>query len=315
MRITRGHRTSSVTLRRIRVGLTISLLTPACGQSSPAIQAGELVDFSFKFSPGTVRTFKQNVRLEMGGGPGASAIFPAIRTVYSADMTETCLELKDGRARLRRVSTIRASTTTVNGQPQQPGAASVGSSTAPGTVKDEEFSMSLLGEEKTLKKGSVESAETRSNLTLRLPGKPVRPGDTWDAEVVKDLPQFPGRGKGSAADQTARIKVTFRLKELRVIGGRRVAIIEASGAGSTKGQPADSTESIQCQIRNTIEFDVERGFVRNEGGDVLMQFKVRADAVFPKDLLEQARAQNPRFPATLDYRVSGTVTQLLTGSQ
>jgi len=87
---------------------------------------------------------------------------------------------------------------------------------------------------------------------LRLPGRPVRPGDTW----TDSIPYGGERRAGPAARRVAHL--TYELKGVRVRGGARRASIAISG--EVPWLPGDSA-LVRCgprRVEETVDFDVDQ---------------------------------------------------------
>jgi hypothetical protein len=91
------------------------------------------------------------------------------------------------------------------------------------------------------------------NNVAQFPDHPVRVGDTWETvqKVRPSVPDGPG--------PEFVVRFTHTLKDVVERGGRKLAVIESSGSGST---PAGTEEpTAEQRVTGTTWFDIERGVV------------------------------------------------------
>ncbi len=113
-----------------------------------------------------------------------------------------------------------------------------------------------------------------TSASLELPEQPVKVNDTWET-VQTVRPAAPGPLGAAGGAPQFQLSLTHTLKALETTAGRRIAVIESAGSGSSAaeaGQPPAASQSYTA----TTRFDVGRGAVVGVNARVDMKMRMGA---------------------------------------
>ena len=99
---------------------------------------------------------------------------------------------------------------------------------------------------------------------------PVKVGDTWET-MQRIRPTVLG-GSGPFVIPEIEFRYTHTLKRIDVRGGKKQALIESSGSGSTLGEGADNT--LNQSITGVTRFDIDRGAVASSQYNIILGLRL-----------------------------------------
>jgi hypothetical protein len=263
--------------------LFLAGILPALAATQLAAQeAVEPVTLAFKYKTGQAQKFASEVKteatLELGGGGGLGPIPFTMNMKYG--YSEKVVGTRQGTGTLSALLeapsvavnavgqdfTFKKKGTktivTQNGQPVDPDAISGPASSMMSILKSYKAVLrrSPAGE---LTPVSGSTAELGSLLnggyigpSLRLPDKPVAPGDTWEYTGKIQI-SIPGPVPSLSGPQDLELKTTYTLKAIETKGVKQFALIEAEGAA--EGNTPQGTAAVSQ--KGTTRFDIARGAV------------------------------------------------------
>lgn len=273
--------------------LTASLSAAAAQAPEPA---PDTVLLAFKHEAGKVQSFRADVSGDLALSPegegGAGGLGPVpfglrMNVAYS----EKVAGVKEGVGTLASTvttMTVRTDamgnqivgklangkvTTTLNGRPVENAPGAVGSlrslaaqsrSTMRRTPTGEVTLVSGIGN------GVGQVTGAPSAVIAQFSPDPVRVGESWET-VQKFRPGVSGTAPPGVTPPEVEVRLTHTLKSIEVKNGRRHALVETTGSGST---PEGSATSVSQNITGTTRFDIERGAVLSAQYDVDLSMKL-----------------------------------------
>ena len=292
--------------------------------------AGQPVSIAFKYKAGQMQEFRAttkgdlNLSPEGGAGGGIGALPVGVNTVVTYNERVAGTHQGTGTIVMRvtgvsvtsnvmgRNFNVRVkngkSTVTMDGKPAPPGAPGAGAFKAMTATGPFKFKRDPLGQ----MSGDAKDLAAIGGLTegaatgiASLPEKPVQVGESWE-KSQKVRPNIGGANPNAAvATPEIEVKMTYTLKSIETKNGKKLAIIESSGSGST---PADAQGlSLNENITGTTRFDIDRGAVAGGRYNADISMKIPMPQI--PGLGQGAGAGAPAAGAML--RIDGTMQTTL----
>lgn len=260
---------------------------PTAPPAAPPAEGGTLLQFKYK--AGQTQAYKATVKIDAAvspEGPGAAAANPVpvmVRSVVA--FSEKVMGTRKGTGTLQmpisslvttqEVAIIKAVvkyqngklTASVNGKPQPLSANSAGLAELKKAAvlrRDPQGKVTPVG------KGSDAIGQlfgSSSYTLVQFPDKPVSVGDSWET-VERIRPSVVGKRVPFVIPEI-EFKYTHTFKGIQEKNGRKTALIETSGSGSTVG--AEGGENMLNQsVTGTTRFDIARGVVVSSQHNVIL---------------------------------------------
>jgi hypothetical protein len=108
---------------------------------------------------------------------------------------------------------------------------------------------------------------TVGGTVVKFPETPLKVGDTWKTkDVVR--PSLGQGGPGAPPLPPIAFEFTHSLRSLETLKGKRIALIDSSGSGTTPSQTGAA--ALEQTVTGTTRFDVDRGMVVSSFYNVLL---------------------------------------------
>jgi hypothetical protein len=254
--------------------------------------------YTFKYKIGNVQKFRGTTKMDAtvtpeGGGIGSNGIPVVVNYVYAYGEKVTGTRQGTGTiaVTLSSVSAVAESiagkftmrsqggktTVTVNGQPVQANAGPAAQLKAmfkPGTMRRSPSGVVALPG--TAGGTVTQLTGTAGGTIVEFPATPLKIGDTW--ETQQTIRPTLGEGGGLVVPPV-QFQFTHTLRSVETKGGKKLALIDSTGNGSTTG--AGET-TLQQSIQGTTRFDVTRGVVVSSFYNVVLGMQLPPGTLGPQ---------------------------------